>query len=393
MTLTLYRSRWIVRFGSYDAVDTYDWSFAPIEPTRTVRDGDADSPRCVTVRDRDGEVEVATPPLARVVEFETADGRTVSCLQFHGELGISAESVVRLAEKGERGFRMAKKAEQPSLFGLEPDGPGPYGPRRPPRENRVTPVAEELKAHAATNETPPWMPPAAALDPPFDPRPAAIMASPEKKALVAAIDEARAKKQVDPLRAAATDPIPAPLNVVSANSFDEATRTQPDAAIADVKRRGAEATPKTKHGKPAPHPWLMKELYEPCTFCDGTQTIDGSKRMCVDPPGALANATRRPDGSIVCPFCERGFVKIGLNVGQLERMRSIAETVKGGGTISPPDRVPQHDVTGAGLNPIADLERAIGHIRRGSGSVAIQILLRTQAAMMERATQAEKGSA
>jgi hypothetical protein len=172
MTLTLHRNRWIVRWGNCDVVDTYEWSFAPIEPTRSVHEGDGPVPRCVTVREPDGELVVETPPLARLVELDVVDkctgaARKVVCLAFHGEDGIGAESVARLAERGERGFRMAKKAEQPSLFDDDqsPREPvGAYG-RRKPREDRVTPVAAELKSHAATSDVPPWMPPAANLDP------------------------------------------------------------------------------------------------------------------------------------------------------------------------------------------------------------------------------------
>jgi hypothetical protein len=210
VTITLYRSRWLVYHGRYAAVDAYEWSFAPIEPSRTF--GRIAGSKII--REPDGELLVVTPALARMVEVGE---RRVARLAFHGEDGIDAESVSGLASRGERGFRverkaecerngngnghdhdggslagflsretsgsestgprsgaatpgrskslsasyprcqsastsgsnevserdaMAKKLEQPNLFGdLDPpDPPGAYG-RRPPREDRVTPIA------------------------------------------------------------------------------------------------------------------------------------------------------------------------------------------------------------------------------------------------------------
>lgn len=73
------------------------------------------------------------------------------------------------------------------------------------------------------------------------------------------------------------------------------------------------------------HPFLASELYEKCPACKGTcltktsMMVDGLKL----PSGATVTGPL-PAG-IACPLCEKGYVKTGLTVGQVERFRAQLE--------------------------------------------------------------------
>jgi hypothetical protein len=71
--------------------------------------------------------------------------------------------------------------------------------------------------------------------------------------------------------------------------------------------------------------WMAKDLFEQCEICDGTGSPPGDKRMCLD-LGRGVKLDRRSDGSIVCPSCGgEKFIRIGLTVGQVERMRATID--------------------------------------------------------------------
>jgi hypothetical protein len=67
--------------------------------------------------------------------------------------------------------------------------------------------------------------------------------------------------------------------------------------------------------------WMAKELYEICPLCDGTGAILT--------PGLLARTSKlekREDGRYVCVGCGgTKYIKIGMTVGQLERMHAKAD--------------------------------------------------------------------
>lgn len=80
--------------------------------------------------------------------------------------------------------------------------------------------------------------------------------------------------------------------------------------------------------------WMAKQLYEECLICDGAGRIDGSQKLCLDPPSAF-NRTRGPDGLFECPGCGgKKFTSIGMTVGQLERMRAELDRLKAKATAS-----------------------------------------------------------
>lgn len=85
------------------------------------------------------------------------------------------------------------------------------------------------------------------------------------------------------------------------------------------------ATTEPKGKGIAGHPFLTSELYEKCPACKGTcltktsMMVDGLKL----PSGATVTGPL-PAG-IACPLCEKGYVKTGLTVGQVERFRAQLE--------------------------------------------------------------------
>jgi hypothetical protein len=78
--------------------------------------------------------------------------------------------------------------------------------------------------------------------------------------------------------------------------------------------------------------WMSKDLYEQCEICRGEGVIDSEQlsTMMIDPPSALQKL-KRPGGGYTCPGCVGvKFIKIGLTVGQVERMRAELDRLKAG---------------------------------------------------------------
>jgi len=74
---------------------------------------------------------------------------------------------------------------------------------------------------------------------------------------------------------------------------------------------------------------MARELFERCEHCEGNGILDQTAmdrmRICIDPPGSL-KIERLPNGTIVCPFCTRGFIQTGLTMSQVERALEAERT-------------------------------------------------------------------
>ena len=76
---------------------------------------------------------------------------------------------------------------------------------------------------------------------------------------------------------------------------------------------------------------MSKDLYELCEICGGTGSLDPARTDLLITLYRGQTLQRREDGRLVCPACGGlKFIRVGLTVGQVERMRAELDRMKAG---------------------------------------------------------------
>jgi hypothetical protein len=80
--------------------------------------------------------------------------------------------------------------------------------------------------------------------------------------------------------------------------------------------------------------WMSKDLYEKCEICKGTGALAPDRTDLRITLCRGQTLKKRSDGQYACPCCdETGFMRIGLTVGQVEKMRAELDRFKAGAPV------------------------------------------------------------